>query len=138
LKDKIGGSFTASDTKVDGGDCVRMIDLALKVHHEMETLPRIIVTMDMVDVEIYEICQECGLNMAKKLLASIMRVPKINKKSEHTKGFLGFFNFSSSFLAVVFPVVFSLFNSLSSPDIPTTLPFQKQYPLFTVKQHTRF
>ena len=68
LKGKIGGSFTSSDTLVDGEDCVRMIDLALKVHHEMETLPGIIVTRDKTDVEIYEMCQGYGVKIAKKIL----------------------------------------------------------------------
>lgn len=70
LKGKIGGSFTSSDTRVDGEDCVRMIDLALKVHHEMETLPGIILTRDKTDVEIYEMCQGYGVKIAKKILGA--------------------------------------------------------------------
>ncbi len=70
LKGKIGGGFTSSDTKVDGEDCVRMIDLALNVHHEMETVPGIIVTRGETDAEIYEMCRSYGEGIAKKILGA--------------------------------------------------------------------
>jgi NAD(P)H dehydrogenase (quinone) len=70
LKGKIGGGFTSSDTRVDGEDCVRMIDLALNVHHEMETVPGIIVTRGETDAEIYEMCRSYGAEIAKKILGA--------------------------------------------------------------------
>jgi len=70
LKGKIGGGFTSSDTRVDGEDCVRMIDLALNVHHEMETVPGIIVTRGETDAEIYEICRNYGAEIAEKILGA--------------------------------------------------------------------
>ncbi len=68
LRGKIGGSFTSSDTKIDGEDCVRMIDIAMRVHHEMETLPGIIVTIKMTDNEIFEQCKLYGEKIAEKIL----------------------------------------------------------------------
>ena len=70
LRGKIGGGFTSSDTRVDGEDCVRMIDLALKVHHEMETVPGIIVTRGETDAEIYEMCRNYSAEIAKKILGA--------------------------------------------------------------------
>jgi len=68
LRGKIGGGFTSSDTRVDREDCVRMIDLALNVHHEMETVPGIIVTRGETDAEIYEMCRNYGAEIVKKIL----------------------------------------------------------------------
>jgi len=44
LKGKIGGSFTSSDTRRDAEDCIRLIELSLGLHHQMETVPGVIVT----------------------------------------------------------------------------------------------
>ncbi len=68
LKGKIGGSFTSSDTKRDAEDCIRLIELSLGLHHQMETLPGIIVTRPDSEAKVYEMCRAYGDLIADKIL----------------------------------------------------------------------
>jgi NAD(P)H dehydrogenase (quinone) len=68
LKGKIGGSFTSSDTKRDAEDCIRLIELTLGLHHQMETVPGIIVTRRDNEAEVYKRCYAYGDLIADKIL----------------------------------------------------------------------
>lgn len=70
LKGKIGGSFTSSDTRGDAEDCIRLIELALGLHHQMEVVPGIIVTRQDSETEVYEICMAYGDLIADKILGT--------------------------------------------------------------------
>ncbi len=68
LKGKVGGSFTSSDTKRDAEDCIRLIELSLGLHHQMETVPGIIVTRPDSETDVYEMCRAYGGLIADKIL----------------------------------------------------------------------
>jgi len=70
LKGKIGGSFTSSDTKRDAEECIRLIELSLGLHHQMETVPGIIVTRRDTEAEVYERCRAYGDLLADKILGA--------------------------------------------------------------------
>jgi flavorubredoxin len=68
LKGKIGGSFTSSDTRRDAEDCIRLIELSLGLHHQMEVVPGIIVTRRDSEPDVYEMCRAYGDLLADKIL----------------------------------------------------------------------
>jgi NAD(P)H dehydrogenase (quinone) len=68
LKGKIGGAFTSSDTKRDAIECIRLIELSLGLHHQMETIPGIIVTRPDSEAEVFERCRAYGNLIADKIL----------------------------------------------------------------------
>ena len=70
LKGKIGGSFTSSDTRRDAEDCIRLIELSLGLHHQMETVPGIIATRRDKDAEVYDLCRAYGDLIADKILGT--------------------------------------------------------------------
>lgn len=70
LKGKIGGSFTSSDTKRDAEECIRLIELSLGLHHQMEVVPGIIVTRRDTEAQVYERCRAYGDLIADKILGT--------------------------------------------------------------------
>ncbi len=68
LKGKVGGSFTSSDTKRDAEDCIRLIELSMGLHHQMETVPGIIVTRPDSEADVYAMCRAYGALIADKIL----------------------------------------------------------------------
>ncbi len=68
LKGKIGGSFTSSDTRRDAEDCIRLIELSLGLHHQIEMVPGIIATRRDTDANVYEMCRAYGDIIADKIL----------------------------------------------------------------------
>ena len=71
LKGKIGGSFTSSDTRRDAEDCIRLIELSLGLHHQMETVPGIIVTRRDTEADAYDMCRAYGDLIADKILGGV-------------------------------------------------------------------
>ena len=70
LKGKIGGSFTSSDTKRDAEECIRLIELSLGLHHQMEVVPGIIVTRRGTEAQVYERCRAYGDLIVDKILGT--------------------------------------------------------------------
>ena len=68
LKGKIGGCFTSSDTRRDAEECIRLIELSLGLHHQMEVVPGIIVTRPDTEAEAYDMCRAYGDLIADKIL----------------------------------------------------------------------
>ena len=70
LKGKIGGSFTSSDTRRDAEDCIRLIELSLGLHHQMEMVPGIIVTRPDSEAKVFDMCRAYGDLIADKILGT--------------------------------------------------------------------
>jgi NAD(P)H dehydrogenase (quinone) len=68
LDGKIGGAFTSSATIVDGRECLRMIELALGLHHKMNIISGLVVTSMETENIIAEKCQEYGEKLSEKVL----------------------------------------------------------------------
>ena len=65
LRGKVGGCFTSAGTRRDGKDCLRMLELALGLHHKLKLVPGIIgVSNDKVS----KMCQQFGVEIAKEIL----------------------------------------------------------------------
>ncbi len=58
LEGKIGGSFTSSVSKKDGLDCIKMIEVALQVHHRMRVVTGIVAESDDSEENIVQLCHE--------------------------------------------------------------------------------
>lgn len=71
LEGKVGGCFTSSGTHKDAEDCIRMIEIALGVHHRMSMVPGIIGASWLKDEQLAEICRKYGEEIARKLTALI-------------------------------------------------------------------
>lgn len=67
LGGKIGGAFTSSATIVDGEECLRMIELALGLHHKMKLIPGLVVTSKETENNFADKCQEYGEKIAEKI-----------------------------------------------------------------------
>ena len=70
LKGKIGGAFTSSDTVRDAEECIRLIELSLGLHHQMEVVPGVIVTRRDTESEVYDRCRAYGELIADKILGT--------------------------------------------------------------------
>lgn len=68
LDGKVGGAFTSSATIVDGKECLRMIEVALGLHHKMKLIPGLVVTSKETENNIADKCQEYGEKIAGKIL----------------------------------------------------------------------
>lgn len=68
LRGKVGGGFTSTAKREDGVDCLRMIELALELHHRMELVPGVVVTNADSENSIAERCQEYGERLANRIL----------------------------------------------------------------------
>jgi len=68
LRDKVGGCFTSSGTYRDGKDCLRMLELAFGLHHRLRMVSGIIGASGDRDEEVFEMCQQYGMEIARKIL----------------------------------------------------------------------
>ena len=69
LEEKVGGFFTSSGSQRDGKDCIKMLELAFRLHHRMKTIPGIVVTKGDREDRVSKICQEYGMRIAKQMLS---------------------------------------------------------------------
>jgi len=69
LKNKVGGCFTSAGTRRDGLDCVRMLELAFGLHHQMEMLSGLVRASGDDWKDISRKCQEYGMEIARKMLS---------------------------------------------------------------------
>jgi len=69
LRDKVGGCFTSSGTRRDGKDCIRVLELALGLHHRLKMVPGIIRASGDRWEEVSEMCQQYGMDIARQILS---------------------------------------------------------------------
>lgn len=69
LKDKVGGCFTSSGTYRDGKDCIKMLELALGLHHRLKMVPGVIRASNNKKEEISRMCQQYGAEIAKQIFS---------------------------------------------------------------------
>jgi len=69
LRDKVGGCFTSSGTRRDGKDCIRMLELALGLHHRLKMVPGIIRVSGDREEEVAQRCQKYGTEIARQILS---------------------------------------------------------------------
>jgi len=69
LRDKVGGCFTSSGTRRDGKDCIRMLELALGLHHRLKMVPGIIRVSGDRWEEVSDMCQRYGMEIARQILS---------------------------------------------------------------------
>jgi len=65
LRDKVGGCFTSSGARKDGEDCIRMLELAFGLHHQLNMVPGIIRTSGDSMEGVSKMCREYGMKIAK-------------------------------------------------------------------------
>ena len=68
LEGKIGGAFTSSWVRKDGDDCLRMIEVAMGLHHKMRVVPGIVLEDNDLEDDVAKACQEYGEKLAKEIL----------------------------------------------------------------------
>jgi len=68
LKGKIAGIFTSSGTKKDGQDCLRMLQIALGVHHGMKVVEGLVRAASETDEETRTKCLEYGRRLVEAIL----------------------------------------------------------------------
>lgn len=68
LKEKVGGSFTSSGTHKDAENCIKMMELAFGLHHEMRMVPGIIRASWDKEEKVSKMCREYGAEIARNLL----------------------------------------------------------------------
>ena len=69
LMGKVGGCFTSSGTHRDGKDCIRMLELALGLHHRLRMVPGIIRASGDREEEVSQMCQQYGTEIARQILS---------------------------------------------------------------------
>ena len=69
LRDKVGGCFTSSGSRRDGKDCIRMLELALGLHHRLKIVPGIIRASGDSEEEVSQMCQKYGTEIARQILS---------------------------------------------------------------------
>jgi NAD(P)H dehydrogenase (quinone) len=67
LKGKVAGIFTSAGTSSNGKDCLKMLDVALGVHHKMKVVQGIIRVDGEGDKEVEKKCQEYGNKLVKEI-----------------------------------------------------------------------
>ena len=67
LGNKVAGIFTSAGTKRDGQDCLRMLEIALRVHHGMNVVGSLIRVDGENTKEVEKSCQEYGKQLAKEI-----------------------------------------------------------------------
>jgi NAD(P)H dehydrogenase (quinone) len=67
LKGKVAGIFTSAGTSSNGKDCLKMLDVALGVHHGMKVVQGIIRVDGEGDKEVEKKCQEYGKRLVKEI-----------------------------------------------------------------------
>ncbi|MEM2936032.1 MAG: hypothetical protein QW231_02520 [Candidatus Bathyarchaeia archaeon] len=69
LRGKVGGCFTSAGTHRDGKDCIRMLELALGLHHRLRMVPGIIRVSGDREEEVAQRCQRYRTEIAKQILS---------------------------------------------------------------------
>ena len=69
LRDKVGGCFTSAGTRRDGKDCIRMLELALGLHHKLRMVTGITRASGDREEEVTKMCQQYGMKIAKQILS---------------------------------------------------------------------
>lgn len=67
LKGKVAGIFTSAGTNRDGKDCLRMLELALGLHHKMKVVEGILRVDGEGDREVEKRCREYGKKLLKEI-----------------------------------------------------------------------
>ena len=67
LKGKIAGIFTSAGTSSNGKDCLKMLQVALGVHHGMKVLESILRVDGESDKDVEKRCQEYGKRLVKEI-----------------------------------------------------------------------
>jgi NAD(P)H dehydrogenase (quinone) len=68
LEGKIGGAFTSSWSRKDGEDCLKMIEVAMGLHHKMKIVPGIVVEDNDLEDNVARVCHEYGEQIAREIL----------------------------------------------------------------------
>jgi multimeric flavodoxin WrbA len=61
--------FTSSGSERDARDCLRMLELAFGLHHQMEVLPGVIRVNGQAEEEVTQRCRDLGESLTGKLRA---------------------------------------------------------------------
>jgi NAD(P)H dehydrogenase (quinone) len=67
LKGKVAGIFTSAGTSTNGKDCLKMLEVALGLHHGMKVVRGLIRTDAENDKEVEKRCQEYGKRLAEEI-----------------------------------------------------------------------
>jgi len=67
LKRKVAGIFTSAGTNRDGKDCLKMLEVALGLHHGMKVVEGILRVDGENDKEVEKRCQEYGKKLVKEI-----------------------------------------------------------------------
>jgi NAD(P)H dehydrogenase (quinone) len=67
LKGKVAGIFTSAGTRGDGTDCLKMLEVALGLHHGMKVVEGILRVDGESDKEVEKRCQQYGKKLVKEI-----------------------------------------------------------------------
>jgi len=67
LKGKVAGIFTSAGTSRDGKDCLKMLELALGLHHKMKVVEGVLRVDGESDQEVKKRCLEYGKRLLKEI-----------------------------------------------------------------------
>ena len=67
LKGKVAGIFTSAGTSSNGKDCLKMLDVALGLHHGMKVVEGILRVDGESDKEVEKRCQDYGKRLGKEI-----------------------------------------------------------------------
>jgi len=67
LKGKVAGIFTSAGTRRDGTDCLKMLEVALGLHHGMKVVKGILRVDGELDKEVEKRCQQYGKRLVKEI-----------------------------------------------------------------------
>jgi NAD(P)H dehydrogenase (quinone) len=67
LRGKVAGIFTSAGTSRDGKDCLKMLKVALGLHHGMKVVEGILRVDGESDREVEKRCQEYGKRLVKEI-----------------------------------------------------------------------
>jgi len=68
LSGKVAGIFTSSGTERDGRDCLKMLQIALGVHHGMNVVGGLLRVASEKDEETAKRCRDYGTELARAIL----------------------------------------------------------------------
>ena len=67
LKGKVAGIFTSAGSSANGKDCLKMLEVALGLHHGMKVVQGILRVDGESDNEVEKRCQEYGKKLVKEI-----------------------------------------------------------------------
>lgn len=67
LKGKVAGIFSSAGTRRDGTDCLKMLEVALGLHHGMKVVEGILRVDGESDKEVEKRCQQYGKKLVKEI-----------------------------------------------------------------------